>query len=99
MEEIEELYNKINKCENITEKIKMISLLDELIKNEKIKLTNLLENNLTNKVKIPLKYKKMSIEELEEAFNNTNNIYDKIIIYNAINKAYNNIFDELFDDS
>ena len=40
-----------------------------------------------------------SLQELEEAFNNTNNIYDKIIIYNAIDKAYNNIFDELFDDN
>jgi hypothetical protein len=49
------------------------------------------------KIKIPLKYKKMTIDELENEFEKCNNINDKITIYKAINIYYKNIEEELFE--
>ena len=99
MNEIEELNMKIEKCNDINEKINYIQKLNNIIDKEINSLNNLLESELIeNTFKIPNKYKKNSIEELEELFNKTNNIYEKIIIYNCINYKYNNIMDELFDE-
>ncbi len=98
MEQILELEEKINKTENIYEKIKLIKELNELIDIVKIELNNILDNDINEmKIKIPLKYKKMSIDELEESFSNCNNINEKIKIYHAINKYYTNIIDDLLD--
>ncbi len=92
MEEINELYEKISSCNNISEKINMTKVLNEMIDNEKERLNNI---NINTNIKIPLKYKKMSVDELEDAFENSN-INEKIIIYNAFERLYNNISDELF---
>ena len=98
MEQILEIENKINQIDNIYEKVKLIKELNELIDKEKTELTYILENDINDmKVKIPLKYKKMTIDELEEAFNTCNSINEKIKIYHAINKYYTNIMDELFE--
>ena len=98
MDEIIKLSENISTNINIEEKIKMVNTLNDMIKTERTNLNYLLENKLVNlKVKIPLKYKKMSIEELEIEFNNSNNINDKISIYYALDKAYNNICSELFN--
>jgi hypothetical protein len=98
MEQILDIENKINKTDNIYEKIKLIKELNELIEVEKTDLTNILESDIDDmKIRIPIKYKKMSIDELEEAFSNCNNINEKIKIYHAINKYYTNIMDELFE--
>ncbi len=98
MEHILDIENKINKTDNVYEKIKLIKELNELIEVEKNELTNILENDIDNmKIKIPLKYKKMTIDELEDAFGNCNDINEKIKIYHAINKYYTNIMDELFE--
>jgi hypothetical protein len=99
MNEIEELNMKIEKCNDINEKINYIQKLNNIIDKEINSLNNLLDTDLIeNTFKIPNKYKKISIEELEELFNKTNDIYEKIIIYNCINYKYNNIMDELFDE-
>jgi hypothetical protein len=94
MEEINELYEKISKCTNISEKINMTKILNEMIEDEKNKLNNI---NINNNIKIPIKYKKMSFEELEEAFDKSN-INEKIIIYHAFERLYNNANDELFEN-
>ncbi len=100
MDKIIKLSEEIDQIPNINEKIKLIKTLNELIENEKTNLNNILSNDITSsciKTKTPIKYKKMSIDELEEEFEKTNNINDKISIYVAINKYYTNIEEELFD--
>jgi len=67
----------------------MINQLTTMVTNEKIKLTEQLNNiqSFDSKVfKIPTKYKKMSIEELEELFNSMEEIDSKISIYYTISK-------------
>jgi hypothetical protein len=99
MNEIEELNNKINECNNFNEKINYIQKLNIMIDNEINSLNSILNNDLIDKkFKLPNKYKKMIIEELEDEFNKTENIHEKIIIYNCINYKYTNIMDELFDE-
>jgi hypothetical protein len=101
MDKIIELSEEIDKISNINEKVKLIKTLNELIEYEKINLNKILNSDTKTfgniKTKIPIKYKKMSIDELEDEFNKTNNINDKIVIYLAIDKYYTNIEEELFD--
>ena len=101
MDKIIELSEQIDNISNINDKVRLIKTLNELIELEKTNLNIILDNNIKNikniKTKIPIKYKKMSIDELEQAFNESNNINDKIIIYTAIDKYYTNIEEELFD--
>lgn len=101
MEEIINLSETINKIVNITDKIKLIKNLNNMIEIEKTKLNYIYNQMVSNKIgdckiKIPVKYKKLNIEELEELFNKTEDINDKISIYLAIERAYTNISDELF---
>ena len=98
MYKIIELSEQIDKTTNINEKVKLIKKLNEMIEVEKNNLNFLLNNDIKNlKIKIPPKYKKMSIDELEEEFNNIDNINDKLSIYMAIDRYYTNIEEELFD--
>ncbi len=98
MEKIIELSEQIDNITNINDKIKLIKTLNELIEIEKNNLNNILNSDIKNfKTKIPLKYKKMSIDELEEEFEKNININDKILLYMAIDKYYTNIEEELFD--
>ena len=96
MEEILNIEKQINETKEIHEKVKLIKERNDLIVKEKEELTYILDTNIDNiKIKIPIKYKKMNIEELEETFNSCENINEKIKIYHAINKYYINILDEL----
>ncbi len=98
MNKIIEINNDIDKTININEKIKLINNLNEMIETEKQNLNFLLDNDIKNlKIKILPKYKKMSIDELEEEFEKCNNIHEKIIIYSAIDRYYSNIEEELFE--
>ena len=100
MDKIIELSDKIDNTVNINEKVKLLKTLNEMIEIEKNNLNsinNAPNNTLHIKTKIPIKYKKMSIDELEDEFEKCNNINDKIIIYSAIDKYYSNIEEELFD--
>jgi hypothetical protein len=98
MDNIIELADKIDNLSNINDKIKLIKSLNEMIEIEKNKLNNILDNDIKNiKTKIPIKYKKMSIDELEDEFEKCNNINEKILIYTAIDKYYSNIEEELFE--
>jgi hypothetical protein len=98
MDKIIELSEQIDNISNINDKVRLIKTLNELIEIEKNNLNNILNSDIKNfKTKIPLKYKKMSIDELEQLFNESTNINDKILIYMAIDKYYTNIEEELFD--
>jgi hypothetical protein len=101
MELINDLVNKIKNTDDINEKVSLIKELNINIEKEELNLNNILNNNLdeiNNKLKIPIKYKKMSIDELEDLFENTNDLNEKIIIYQAINRFYNNVIDDLFEN-
>ena len=99
MENILKLADNINNSDNINDKIKMIQNLNVEIINEKNRLNNILESNLDDiKIKIPIKYRKCSLEELEEYFKESNDINEKLIIYHSITKIINNITDELFEN-
>ncbi len=94
MDKIIELSETIDKTTNINDKIKLIKSLNEMIEIEKNNLNSI---DFNNKIKISIKYKKMSIDELEEEFEKCNNIHEKIIIYSAIDRYYSNIEEELFE--
>ncbi len=98
MDKIIELSDRIDNLSNISEKIKLIKSLNELIEIEKNNLNSIISNDIrTSKTKIPIKYRKMLIEELEEEYEKCNNINEKILIYLAIDKYYSNIEEELFE--
>ena len=98
MDKIIETADKIDKNTNINEKVKLIKDLNEMIDSETHNLTFYLNNDIKKlKIKIIPKYKKMTIDELEEEFNKIDNINDKIAIYLAIDRYYTNIEEELFD--
>jgi hypothetical protein len=98
MNKIIEINDDIDKTTNINEKIKLIKNLNEMIETEKQNLNFLLDNDIKNlKIKILPKYKKMTIDELEEAFDKVDDINEKIYIYCAIDRYYTNIEEELFD--
>jgi hypothetical protein len=98
MDEITKLVEGISITVNIADKAKKITNLNNMINIERKQLNNILENNIDDmKIKIPLKYKKMTLDELEDLFNNTTDINEKITIYHAICKNINNITDELFE--
>jgi hypothetical protein len=99
MDSINQLSEQINECKNINDKIKMINELNELIENETEKLKDLEKKiNENNHIfKIPIKYKKKSIEDLEDLYNQSDDINEKFIIYQCINKYYNNNLELLFD--
>ena len=101
MNNILELQEKIDNqsttsCD-IYNKIKMINELNILIEQQKEYYKEIiLQINSSQSIKIENKYKKKSIEELEELYNKSNSIEDKINIYNAINKYYNDKYKEIF---
>ena len=104
MDKILELSDQIDKIINMNDKVKLIKSLNEMIELEKNNLNFLLNNDIKNlKIKIPPKYKKMTIDELEEEFNKKDeidkiiNINDKVAIYLAIDRYYTNIEEELFN--
>ncbi len=98
MEKIVQLSEQIDKLTNINEKVKLIKTLNDMIEEEKNHLNFLLNNDIKNiKIKIPVKYKKMTIDELENEFNKTIDINDKLSLYSAIDKYYTNIEEELFN--
>ncbi len=97
MNNILELSNKIDNESTINNKMKMINELNSLIEKQKDYYNEMIIqiNSNSNDIKIESKYKKKSIEELEELYENTTNIEDKINIYIAINKYYNDKLKEL----
>ncbi len=98
MDKIIELSEKIDNLSNINEKIKLIKLLNEMIELERTNLNYILNSDIKNvKTKIPIKYKKMLIDELEDEFEKNNNINEKTLIYLAIERYYSNIEEDLFE--
>jgi len=98
MDEITKMVENINTTINIAEKAKMICNLNSMIDVERKQLNNILENNIDDvKVKVSVKYKKMTLDELDIEFNKTTDIREKINIYHAIVRNITNITDDLFE--
>jgi hypothetical protein len=96
MNNILELSNKIESTVDINNKMKMINELNSLIEKQKDYFNELITKiNSSESIKIDSKYKKKSIEELEELFNNSSDIEEKINIYYSIDKYYNDKLKEL----
>jgi hypothetical protein len=98
MNNILELSNKIESTVDINNKMKMINELNSLIEIQKEYFNELIVKiNSSESIKVDSKYKKKSIEELEELFDNSSDIEEKINIYNSIDKYYNDKLKELYN--
>jgi hypothetical protein len=93
MNEINELYEKINKCDNWSEKLELIKNIKELVDNEEEKINNLLLS--LDEIK-KISKKKINIENIINEFKTTDDIETKILLYQSINSYYNKINSELF---
>ena len=72
---------------------------DYMVNNIENELNNILENNIDDvKIKVSVKYKKMTLDELDIEFNKTTDIREKINIYHAIVRNITNITDDLFEN-
>ena len=96
--------DKINKlCEildnsNSTDIVPNINELNRIVDNEKNMLKQLMESIdmvSIDTFKIPSKYKKISIEELENEFSNIDDINEKLTIYYSMNKKINTILNNI----
>ena len=97
MDEITRITNLIETTENLVEKNNLINSLNETIIVEKNKLTNISID--IAKFKIPIKYKKKTIEQMDELLHNTPSIDEAIIIYNTIVTMVKNIKEGLFNEN
>jgi len=83
---VDELYNMIDSNkDNINNE--MIDKLNSMIEDERVELNSLLDSfqSIDNKFKIPVKYKNMSLEELEVKYiENQTNIMEMITIYKTM---------------
>jgi hypothetical protein len=98
MDKIIELSDKIDQMKNINDKIKLIKNLNEMIDIEKNNLNYLLSSDIKKlKIKILPKHKKMTIDELEEEFENDIDINEKVSIYLAIDSYYTDNEEKLIE--
>ena len=93
MEEINNLYNEIDKCSNWNNKIELINKINNKINEE--------DENINNKIEsldeiIKLKKKTVNVDELINEFNLTKDLDKKIIIYQNLNSFINKLNNELF---
>lgn len=97
MDKINTLMDKIDSITNISEKIEYIKELTTLIENEKKIYTDYINNIENTKVILHKKYSKFDINELENMFNNEDNINNMIKIYQTLCYKINLISNELFN--
>jgi hypothetical protein len=101
MDNINKTINYIDmlKPNQLVEKVNLITDLNQQIDKEKSIYNNYLENIDNDKDNIILhkKYNKKTIDELQELFNNGNNINDMIKIYQTLCFKINDISNSLFN--
>lgn len=98
MEVIEQQLEELKDIENFGDKLENMKLIKSLISEEQNKIDNYIKelNNLepvNNK-----KYKKYSITELEDLFENTKDLKKKIKIYSQMIYNVKELESELFDE-
>lgn len=98
MNEIDRIHTSLDSIESFTEKNKLVNHMNSLIIDEKSKLTKLLEKiECIDNFKIPTKYKKQTIDELEKLLYSTTDIDEKIIIYSTIQLMVQDIRKTIID--
>ncbi len=95
MEEINKIYDEIEKCNNWNTKIDLISQLKLKINDEEELVTNKI-NSLDNIIKVSKK--KCNIDSLLEEFYSTKDLDKKIQIYQTLNSFINKISNDLFQN-
>ena len=92
---IEQLDNNIN----IRERINLLKKLTKLIDKEKSNLNKLLTRVNDIDQKVSKKYKKLELDEIEEKFFNSNEILDKIKLFETFNYKVKESMIEIFNNS
>jgi hypothetical protein len=92
MEEINILYDEIEKCNNWTTKLDLISQLKVKINDEEEIINNKI-SSVDNLIKISKK--KCNVDLLLEEYNSTKDLDKKIQIYQTINSYINKISNDL----
>jgi len=95
MEEINRLYDEIEKCNNWTLKLDLISKLKHKIVDEEELINNKI-NSLDNLIKVSKK--KINVDLLLEEYNSTRELDKKIQIYQTLNSHINKLLNNLFQD-
>ena len=93
MEEINNLYDEFEKCNNWNNKIELINKINLKINLEEDNINKKIES-LDNITKITKK--KINVDELIEEFNITNDLDKKILIYQNLNAFINKLNNDLF---
>ena len=103
MKRIERNIEKLEALQDtdIVSRIDLITKINKYIDEEKEKLSATLEN-IDNDSKLHKKYEDKSIKELQELFETSKSVKDKIKIYQTIkikvDEIVNNLFDKDFDE-
>lgn len=95
MEEIDNLYNEFEKCNNWNDKTILIDKINNKISQEDKNINNKIES-LDNPTKV--KKKKININELMDEFNTTKDLDKKILIYQNLNAFISKLNNELFSN-
>jgi len=94
MDKIQECANTIDTSNSITEKVEQINKMNIMIAEER-KHLQLIQDTLDKVGKVPSKYKKLTLEQLQELFDKSSDINEKVSLYCAINYNINNIIDTI----
>jgi len=95
MEEINRLYDEIEKCNNWTLKLDLIAKLKHKIVDQE-ELINDKINSLDNFIKVSKK--KINVDLLLEEYNSTKELDKKIQIYQTLNSYINKLLNDLFQN-
>ena len=99
MDKINNMIKQLDNDINIRERINLLKKLTKLIDKEKTNLNKLLTrvNNMDQKVS--KKYKNLELDEIEEKFFNSNEILDKIKLFETFNFKLKESMIEIFNNS
>ena len=95
MEEIDNLYNEFEKCNNWNDKTILIDKINNKIIQEDENINKKIES-LDNPTKVTKK--KININELMDEFNTTKDLDKKILIYQNLNAFISKLNNELFSN-
>jgi hypothetical protein len=95
---IESELEKLEEIDNWNDKVKCMQELQEQIKSEKDKLNDLMEMVINDDFKDTKKKKNnLDLDSLIESFNESENINEKVKIYQDIHKQISDIEKQLFN--
>ena len=99
MEKINTMIEQLDGNINIRERINLLKKLTKLIDKEKTNLNKLLTRVNNMDQKISKKYKNLELDEIEDKFLNSNEIIDKIKLFETFNFKLKESMIEIFNNS